>query len=374
MIYCKNCILPDERPGIIIDAHTGVCIACKNSGTEFQFKSREDELRRVLDERKSKKKSIYDCVIPVSGGKDSTWQTVKALEMNLRPLCVTWRTPKRTEIGERNLQNLIDLGVDHIDFSVNPKTQSTLTRKAFEGVGIPALPMHLALFSIPTKIALNYGINLILWGENSAQEYGGEEDYANLKLLSRDWLKRYGVSDGTFGEDWIDEDLSAADLDPFTFPSDNEVFEGDLKSVFLGMYSKWTPYESLRVAKENGFQELQKPIVGKYSFADIDEGFVMTVHHWIKWYKFGITRTWDNLSLDIRNNIISRDGAIEYLQDLGNEKPIKEIEEFCEYIDISIKKFDEICESFRNRDIWSKNQKGKFEIKDFLVKRWEWNE
>ena len=294
--------------------------------------------------------------------------------MGLKPLCVTWRTPKRTEIGQKNLQNLIDLGIDHIDFSVNPKIQSMLTKKAFEKVGIPALPMHLALFSIPTKIALNYKVNLILWGENSAQEYGGEDDYANLKLLTRKWLKKYGVSDGTFGEDWIDSDLSAEDLDPFTFPSDQEVSNGDLKSVFLGMYSKWTPYESLRVAKENGFQELSKPIVGKYGFADIDEGFVMTVHHWIKWYKFGITRTWDNLSLDIRNSLISRSDAVDYLRNLGNEKPVKEIEEFCEYIDISVKSFDRTCESFRNREVWSKNNKGKFEIKNFLVDQWEWKE
>ena len=374
MRYCKNCILPDTRPGVIIDIHTGVCIACNNNVPESEFRSREDELLRVLGERKSKKKSIYDCIIPVSGGKDSTWQTVKALEMNLKPLCVTWRTPKRTEIGQENLQNLIDLGVDHIDFSVNPKTQRTLTRKAFEKVGIPALPMHLALFSIPTKIALNHGVNLLLWGENSAQEYGGEEDYASLKLLSRKWLKRYGVSDGTFGEDWVDEDLSAADLDPFTFPSDEEIIAGDLKSVFLGMYSKWTPCESLRVAKKNGFKELEKPIVGKYGFADIDEGFIMTVHHWIKWYKFGITRTWDNLSLDIRNNVTSRPDAIEYLHNLGSEKPLKEIEEFCEYVDITVKKFDEICESFRNRDVWSRNQYGKFEIKEFLITQWEWDE
>ena len=366
--------MPDTRPGIIIDANTGVCVACKNSGIEFEFKSRDEELKIVLEERKQNKKSIYDCVIPVSGGKDSTWQTVKALDMGLKPLCVTWRTPKRTEIGQKNLQNLIDLGIDHIDFSVNPKIQSMLTKKAFEKVGIPALPMHLALFSIPTKIALNYKVNLILWGENSAQEYGGEDDYANLKLLTRKWLKKYGVSDGTFGEDWIDSDLSAEDLDPFTFPSDQEVSNGDLKSVFLGMYSKWTPYESLRVAKENGFQELSKPIVGKYGFADIDEGFVMTVHHWIKWYKFGITRTWDNLSLDIRNSLISRSDAVDYLRNLGNEKPVKEIEEFCEYIDISVKSFDRTCESFRNREVWSKNNKGKFEIKNFLVDQWEWKE
>ena len=374
MNYCKHCILPDTRPGIIIDKRTGVCVACKRSSEEFKFKSREFELQKVLEERKAKQKSIYDCVIPVSGGKDSTWQTVKALEMGLRPLCVTWRTPKRTQIGEQNLQNLIGLGVDHIDFSINPNTQRLLTKKAFEKVGIPALPMHLALFSIPTKIALHYGINLILWGENSALEYGGEEDYANLKLLSRDWLKQYGVSDGTFGEDWVDDDLSFADMDPFTFPSDQQIIMGDLKSVFLGMYLKWTPYESLRVAKQNGFNELKKPLVGKYGFADIDEGFIMTVHHWIKWYKFGITRTWDNLSLDIRSNILTRSDAVEYLRELGSEKPIKQIEEFCQYIDMPVKEFSNICEKFRNRNVWSKNKKGRFEIRNFLIDNWEWED
>lgn len=372
MKYCKMCILPETRPGVILSAETGICKACSGDVPLTEFKMRENELFDVLRERRDKKKSVYDCVIPVSGGKDSTWQTVKALEMNLKPLCVTWRTPRRTEIGQENLQNLIELGVDHIDFSVNPKTQSNLTKKAFEKVGIPALPMHLALFSIPTKVALSQGVNLILWGENSAQEYGGEDDYSSLKLLSRDWLKKYGVSDGTFGEDWVDDELSAADLDPYTFPSDKDLVAADLKSVFLGMFLKWTPYESLRVAKENGFKDLEKPIVGKYGFADIDEGFIMTVHHWIKWHKFGITRTWDNLALDIRNGVMSRQEAIDYLRDLGDERPSKEIEEFCRYIDITVKRFDEICESFRSPLVWSKNRQGKYQIKDFLVDDWEW--
>ena len=96
------------------------------------------------------------------------------------------------------------------------------------------------------------------------------------------------VFSGTFGDDWIDDELSREDLAAYIFPSDEELVNADLKSLFLGMYYKWTPYESLRVAKEHGFMELEAPIVGKYNFADIDEGFIMTVHHWIKWYKFGI--------------------------------------------------------------------------------------
>lgn len=372
MTYCNKCILPDTRPGIILEKASGICAACQNTTFTGNKKNREDALKIILEERLSKKHSSYDCVIPVSGGKDSTWQTVKSLEMGLKPLCVTWKTPKRTEIGEANLKNLISLGVDHIDFSVNPIAEALLTRKAFQEVGIPALPMHLALFSIPTRIALLFGINLIIWGENSAYEYGGEKDFAQSEILSREWLKRYGVSGGTFGDDWIDDELSREDLAAYIFPSDEELVNADLKSVFLGMYYKWTPYESLRVAKDHGFKELEEPIVGKYNFADIDEGFIMTVHHWIKWYKFGITRTWDNLSLDIRNKKISRKEAIEFLRDTGNEKPEKEIDEFCKYTNISIKQFDEICENFRNKKIWFKNKHGKYEIKDFLIENWAW--
>src|SRR4051794_38626373 len=172
MRYCANCILPDTRPGLVL-ADDGVCSACRSHGqaaAPIDWEARRERFAALVDEVRARD-CPYDCIIPVSGGKDSSWQVVTALEWGLRPLAVTWRTPGRTELGERNLRNLIDLGVDHIDFTVSPDVERRFVLRTLERIGTPAVPMHLAIFNIPTTVAVRYDVPLVVWGENSALEY-----------------------------------------------------------------------------------------------------------------------------------------------------------------------------------------------------------
>ena len=132
----------------------------------------------------------YDCLIPVSGGKDSTWQVVTCLEYGLNPLAVTWKTPGRTAIGARNLDNLVSLGVDHIDYQVSPKVEKKFLYQALVRYGATAIPMHMALFNIPLTIAVRFEIPLVVWGENSAFEYGGTDDERMGFRLDGRWLQK----------------------------------------------------------------------------------------------------------------------------------------------------------------------------------------
>ena len=125
-------------------------------------KKRENLFHQVVKNAKGKGTG-YDCLIPVSGSRDSTWQTIVCLEKGLNPLCVTWRTPGRTGIGQKNLDNLISLGVDHIDYTINPKIEKRFMLEAFVKYGSPAIPMHMAIFNIPLKIAEKFEIPLIIW-------------------------------------------------------------------------------------------------------------------------------------------------------------------------------------------------------------------
>jgi hypothetical protein len=126
------------------------------------------------------------------------------------------------------------------------------------------------------------------------------------------------------------------------------------------------------VASRHGFKSSPdgKAKTGIYDFADIDDDFI-SIHHFLKWYKFGITRSFDNLSLEIRNGRITRVQAIERIQQIGNAAPSEDIEKFCEFVGISKKDFFEVCEKFRNTKIWSK-EKGYWMIRDFLVNDWNW--
>ncbi len=371
MKYCQKCILPDTRPGLVIGSD-GICNACRNANNKrsIDWSGRERAFRHLVTRARDRRKA-YDCIIPVSGGKDSTWQVVKCLDYGLHPLAVTWKSPARTEIGRKNLQNLISLGVDHIDYQVNPRVEKKFMLRTFEQAGSTAIPMHLAIFAIPLNLAQRLDIPLVVWGENSAFEYGGDKDAEKTFRLDARWLRRYGVTGGTTAKDWIDADLTEEELAPYFRPEERELEEREILAVFMGYYFEWDPQESLDVALSHGFSVLREgPKTGYYNYADIDDDFI-SIHHWLKWYKFGFTRTFDNLSLEIRNGRMTRDQAISVLLERGDETPCEDIDKFCSFVGIAESHFFDIAGRFRNPDIWYQ-ESGVWKISDFLIPEWKW--
>lgn len=370
MRYCQRCILPDTRPGLEIGPN-GVCSACRahaRKGDDVDWGAR----RKDFDELVARVKNLrrrWDCVIPVSGGKDSTWQTVTCLEAGLHPLAVTWKTPGRTPVGQANLDNLIELGVDHVDFQVNPNVERKFMLRSLERFGTTAIPMHLALFNIPLSIAARFDIPLVVWGEDSAVEYVGETEARSFRL-DGEWIRRYGAVHGTSAEDWIADDLSREELAAYFGPSDAELAEKRIDAVFLGYFLEWDPAITATVAREHGFRSEDRARTGFYDYADIDDDFI-SIHHWIKWLKFGFTRTYDNLSLEIRNGRIGREEAIGVIRERGDETPREDIARFCSYVGVTEDRFFEIVERFRNKDIWTRRD-GTWMIDDFLIPDWRW--
>jgi N-acetyl sugar amidotransferase len=371
MRYCTRCILPDTRPGLELGAD-GVCSACTAHGrrSEVDWAGRAQKFTEIVDRVKQLERP-YDCVIPVSGGKDSTWQTVRCLEAGLHPLAVTWRPPGRTDLGEANLRNLVELGVDHVDFQVDPRVERRFTVRAFERFGSTAIPMHLAIFNIPLTIAARFDVPLVIWGEDSAVEYVGTDNAGRSPRLDGAWVRRYGAVHGTTAESWQSDELSKRDLTPYFGPSDDELERKAIEAIFLGWFFPWDPVRTSEVAAAHGFRSrMEGPRTGLYAHADIDDDFI-SIHHWMKWLKFGFTRTWDNLSLEIRNGRIARDEAVDVLRERGDETPRQDIESFANWTGISTERFFEIAESFRNTDVWTRRD-GNWTIEGFLIPDWRW--
>lgn len=374
MRWCSSCVLPDTRPNLLI-GEDDVCNACKSHGSkrEIDWAARTKQLQVLIDGVKNRASSTgYDCIIPVSGGKDSTWQTICCLELGLRPLAVTWRTPVRTAIGQRNLDNLISLGVDHIDYRINPKVEARFMLKAFERYGSTAIPMHMALYNIPLIIAVRFHIPLVVWGENSAFEYGDFSGAHTGFRLTAEWLRTYGVTHGTTAGDWVDDELSGKDLAAYFGPSEADLAGNDLHAIFLGYYLAWDPEETRRVAAMHGFVTDKKVRTGYYNFADIDDEFI-SIHHWMKWYKFGFTRLFDNLSLEIRNGRITRRKAIEIIRASGVQIPTDDIAGFCDFAGITVDRFHAVAETFRNPRVWKRGSDGVWRISEFLIPDWNWS-
>ena len=373
MRYCKNCILPDTRPGVTI-GDDGICSAChghQDKENKIDWAARAEAFDELVSDAK-KRSSGYDCIVPVSGGKDSWYQVIKAQEFGLNVLAITWKTPARTAIGQDNLDNMVSsLGVDHLDYTINPDVERRFMKAAYEEVGATGLPMHMALFAIPIRLAVQMRIPLIIWGENAQLEYGGSELERLATRLDSDWLAKHGCLQSTRAADWIGkEGLTAAELSAYQFP-ENPDFE--VRSVFLGAFFKWNSFENTQIAESRGFRYGNEDLkTGTWDFADIDCNFI-SLHHVTKWQKFGITRAFDNLSVQIRYGQITRAEAIAKIRELGLQIPKSDVQKFCEFQGLPESWFWEVAEKFRNKDIWKKvgNQ---WQIPGFLIENWDWSQ
>lgn len=366
-------MLPDTRPGVLLDAD-GVCRGCRNAEAKrgIDWEARARAFEALADDARSRA-TTYDCVIPVSGGKDSYWQVVTCHEHGLRPLCVTYAHPGRTELGERNLRRLLERGVDHLELRVNPEVERRFIAKAFAETGTSGLVTHMAIYAWPLRVAVAHEIPLVVYGENSAFEYGSEDDSLIGERVDQRWLARFGVTGGTTAQDWTDDELSARDLAPFFRPSDDECAARGVQAVFLGHFFPWDPERSLAIARRYGFEaRAEGPRVGHYDYVNIDDDMI-GVHHHAKWFKFGITRSWDTVSMEIRAERMARSDAIEVLRERGAETPWPDIEAFCDYAGISESRYFETLERFRNREIWSRRD-GRWEIDGFLIPDFPWPE
>lgn len=369
MKYCELCVTPDTNPLVSFDG-SGVCSACQgfNERRDVDWSSRQDNFRDIVTYAKENSNG-YDCLIPVSGGKDSYWQVITCIEYGLKPLTVTWRDPMRLPLGQRNLDNLINIGVDHIDYSINPKVEKLFLYRSFEKYGVPGLPKHMALYNMPLRLAVQFNIPLMVWGENAAIEYGDLRDQNKGFEVDYDWLMgNRGVTQGTTATDWIGPDFDEGDMAAYFAPDREQISDSHLRAIYLGHYFEWDQVKNYEMASQYGFKAPDSG-PGYYNFDDVDSGFI-SIHHFMKWYKFGYTRLFDNLSHDIRRSRITRNDAIKIISDRVPEVPHEDIQSFCEFLKITVQHFYELAEKFRNQKIWSKKE-GRWIIDEFIIPDWE---
>ncbi len=176
--YCTNCVMPDTKPDLKLDEE-GVCNACRSFEKRkvVDWDLRRKQLEELLARYRNTSGSHWDCIVPVSGGKDSTFQVVRMLQLGMNPLCVTATTCDLSEVGRRNIQNIKKLGVDYVEFSPNPLVRAKLNRIGLQQVGDISWPEHVGIFTIPVRAAVQYNVPLLIWGENS------QNDTADLRPL-----------------------------------------------------------------------------------------------------------------------------------------------------------------------------------------------
>lgn len=368
MKYCNNCLIPDTRPDQIFN-NEGICNACIsfNKMSSIDWSERIKQLDSIIKDAKNRSTS-WDCVIPSSGGKDSTYQALWARSKGLNPILVTASTCDLSVIGRKNLENLKNLGFDTIEITNNFKTRSKLNKISLELIGDISWPEHVSIFTTPIKFALSYKIPLILYGENPQIEYGGPEKSLSNHNLDRKWMEEFGGLIGLRVSDLIDVyKLDKSELNIYTYPSQNELDEFKIKSIFLGFFEKWDSLRNFEIAKKNGFQQFEKELEGCYFKFEKIDNYQHGIHDYFKFIKFGFGRATDQLSYMIRRGKIKRKDAIEKVLIAEGSYPFsymeKSLKKILEKVNITNKDFDKICDKFTNKNLFKCDQSGKL-LKD----------
>ena len=363
--YCTNCLFPETKPDLEFDEN-GICSACVayKQRAKIDWDKREKEFKKIV--KKYKTNDNYDCVIPVSGGKDSTYQALKAREYGLKPLCVNATTCDLSPIGRRNLDNIKNIGFDLIEYSPNSDVRKKLNALGLKIVGDISWPEHVGMFTIPVTIANKLNIKLIIWGENSQNEYGGPWEKINSKILDRRWLEEFGGLNGLRVIDLITNyGFKKKDILPYFYI--NKKSAKNISGIFLGHFFKWEGETNARVAEKNGFEYFDKIVEGTCVKYENLDNYQTGLHDYFKFLKYGFGRTTDLVSMQIRRGKISRNEGIKlvkkhegFLPQTYLDKPLEEI---LGHIDMNLREFEKICDKFTNKNLFKTNNKGQL-IKD----------
>lgn len=359
MRYCTKCLYPDTKPQLNFN-EDGVCDACRNweKKSSVDWESRKKQLQEIA-EKYRKSDGSYDCVIPVSGGKDSTFQALYARdELGLNPLLVNFIPRDLVELGRKNIENLKNQGFDYVEFTPNPKIYRQLAKIGLTEFGDVTWPEHHGLFIVPVKVAAAFNIPLIIWGENPQFEYGGpglgdQLDFEWLKKFGGFWLDEYNVE--TIGTKF---DIKLKNLNPYIYPTKEELEKMNLKSIFLFYFLRYDVYSILEHVKKHGFSVDDRPKEGTYTnWENLDEKYT-GMHDYFKWIKYGFGRATDHASLDIRYGKISREEGKKLVREYEGKIPTRYFEEFLKDMELDKKEFYRIVDKFANKEIFKSDTNG----------------
>ena len=344
------------------------CLPSYENRKVVDWAARRAELQDILARYRRPDGANWDCIVPVSGGKDSTYQVVRMLQLGLNPLCVTATTCDLSAIGRRNIENIKKLGVDYLEFSPNPQVRSKLNRIGLNQVGDISWPEHVGIFTIPVRAAVQFSVPLLVWGENAQNEYGGPAAAADNNIMDRRWLEEFGGLLGLRVTDLIGiEGLAAKDLIPYTYPADEDLKRVGVTCLFLGHYLPWDGLSNALIAQANGFETLATTVEGSMVNYENLDNHQTGIHDYFKFLKFGFSRATDIACLHLRRGRISREDAQAIVRRHDGQFPWtylgKPVADILGPIGLSVEQFIRICDRFTNKKIFVRDASGNL-VKD----------
>jgi imidazoleglycerol phosphate synthase cyclase subunit len=358
--WCTKCVYPSINAAPMAFDEEGVCMGCltsndKMSVSESDWEARKELLRETIEKTRCKDGSRHDCVIGVSGGKDSYFQThfIKNV-LGFNPLLVTYYGNNYSEVGERNLRRMKEaFDVDHIIYQPSVTTLKKLNRLGFKIMGDMNWHGHIGICTIPMKIAALHKIPLVIWGEHGYQDLCGQFSMNDFV----EWTYRNRLEHFCRGFDWNYmvgfEDITASDMHAYQYPSDEEMFNVGLRGLYLSNYTKWEANEHGKMVQERyGFESSNEPFDRTYrTMSNLDDIHENGVHDYMKYIKFGYGRCTDHATKDLRADLMDRAKAIDLVRKHDPLKP-RDIKRWLEYTGMKEEEFDNIADTFRDPRVW----------------------
>ncbi len=377
MKYCARCVYPENAKPTILFDDDGICSGCRlhESRPKIDWEERKSLLKPILDDYKSKARasgSPYDCIIPVSGGKDSHFQTYIIKKVyGLNPLLVSYNHGYNTKLGIRNLTNLIkQFECDLLRFTSNPGSVKKLSRFMLKKVGDITWHYHAGIMTFPIRAAVMYKIPLIIWGEHGFSDLLGmynQDDMMEFSKKDRQEHSMRGFEPLDIINDPQNTDITQADLAPFYYPSDEDIERVGVRGIYLANFVPWNAREHTKLMIDKfGFETATKRERTFHLYDKLDDIHANGAHDYLKYLKFGYGRTTDDASNEIRHGRMTREEGIELVKKYDSVRP-SDLDIFLKFVGMSEKEFLGFVDPLRDPKIWEQDRFGKWTTKDSVT-------
>ena len=369
--WCRRCLYPSSSAVTLTFDEHGVCSGCRIHEQKKNIDWDERLEWLLQDVEQYRKPSGYECIIGVSGGKDSYYQVHFVKEvLGLRPLLVTYNGNNYLDVGWRNLMRMKDVfNVDHIVISPGTDLLIRLNRLCFRMMGDMNWQNHAGIATVPMAMAVKFGIPLVFWGEHGWTDVGGMHSMHDLV----EYTARFRKDQQLRGYDWYDmlgdeeEPIQEYELEWCKYPSDEEIDAIGLRGIFIGNYDPWDANAHVKLVTEKyGWQPSPVPFERTYRrFSNLDDRYENGIHDYMKYVKFGYGRATDHACKDIRAGYLSRDEGIEMVRKYDHVKS-SDLGFWLDYVDRTEAWFDEIADGFRDPRIWVRSHNGDWHKRNIL--------
>lgn len=373
MKYCTRCMYPENAKPTIIFDEEGVCSGCRYHESRQYLEIDWDERWQMLEEIASEAKAMakergnsHDCIIPVSGGKDSHYQVwLLKKKLGLNPLLVTFNHAYNTPSGVANLRNLAEKsGCDLVRYSAGLDSVQKISSYMLKEVGDLTWHYHAGIRTFPFQIAVQRNIPLIVWGEHGFAELTGLVSIEDFVEHTR-WARKEHDMRGYEPEELIGKGgISKGDIAPYIYPTDDELEKTEVRGIYLSNFINWDAKKQAEIMiKEWGFSGVRYKRQRSFNLYSKIEDHANDIHDYLKYLKFGYGRSTDDASTEIRHGRMTREEGMAMVKEYDAKEP-ESLSEYCRFLKISEQEFYDLVDPMRDTDIWEKDEFGRWHIKD----------